>query len=423
MPFAARLFWPAIPCLLAGGLLVAAAAISPASAVSLLAVGSLAGSSAGADGDLSGLTGRLENGLAANILGGFGSSLAWAGGNSFIAVPDRGPNATAYNSGVDDTTSYIARFQTISMRLTASAGGGLTLTLTPTLTATTLLYSSTALNYGDGAGLGLPAGSAVNVPGKNYFTGRPDNFGTGSSTNPNNARLDPEGVRVSADGKSVFVSDEYGPYVYQFDRATGERLRAFALPAHLTIANLSPKGSIEISGNVSGRTTNKGMEGLAITLDGKTLVGIMQAALLQDDVLKAGGKTVLRIVTVDIAGAIDVTATNGTDAAKVAVAKTEFVDLVTLLVADGVTAANVPSKIEGVAIGDDVIVDGVSKHTLWITNDNDFVPGSAGPNQFYVLGFDQSDLGGTVLTQQAMPEPATLAILGVGLLAGADWSG
>ena len=33
----------------------------------------------------------------------------------------------------------------------------------------------------------------------------------------------------------------------------------------------------EIPGNTSGRTDNKGMEGLAITPDGKTLVGILQA--------------------------------------------------------------------------------------------------------------------------------------------------
>ncbi len=35
--------------------------------------------------DLSGLTGTLENGVAANTLGGIGSGLIWAGGNTFIA--------------------------------------------------------------------------------------------------------------------------------------------------------------------------------------------------------------------------------------------------------------------------------------------------------------------------------------------------
>ena len=57
---------------------------------------------------------------------------------------------------------------------------------------------------------------------------------------------------------------------------------AQAPAANLDIANLSPRVNDEIANNSSGRTTNKGMEGLAITPDGKTLVGFMQAALLQD---------------------------------------------------------------------------------------------------------------------------------------------
>ena len=54
-------------------------------------------------------------------------------------------------------------------------------------------------------------------------------------------------------------------------------------------------GNDEITLNTVGRVANKGMEGLAITPDGKTLVGIMQAPLLQD------ASKQLRIVTVDIA--------------------------------------------------------------------------------------------------------------------------
>ena len=68
-------------------------------------MGSLSASAAGSFADLSGLTGALENGLAGNLLGGLGSSLAWAGGNTFVAAPDRGPNATPYNSLVDDHLS------------------------------------------------------------------------------------------------------------------------------------------------------------------------------------------------------------------------------------------------------------------------------------------------------------------------------
>lgn len=114
-----------------------------------LANGTISGSGAGANVDLSGLNGPLENGLPGNILGGIGSGLAYAGGNTFLATPDRGPNATVYNAFVDDTTSYISRFQTLSLSLTAnSAGTGLPFGLTAALTGTTLLSSPTALNYG-----------------------------------------------------------------------------------------------------------------------------------------------------------------------------------------------------------------------------------------------------------------------------------
>ena len=452
----------------------------------LLAIGSLTGSSAGANVDLSGLTGLLENGLPGNVLGGMGSGLAWAGGNTFLAAPDRGPNATAYNSAIDDTSSYIARYQTIQMTLAPSGGAGLPFTLTPNLTATTLLSSPTPLTYGSGAGLGnkidgtTPIGSgapSINTPTANYFTGRSDNYGPGNSLNTNNARLDPEGIRVSADGKSVFVSDEYGPYVYQFDRSTGQRIRSFTLPGNLAVANLNPIGAKEgafnattnPTGNTSGRVFNKGMEGLAITPDGKSLVGIMQAPLIQDAAVSASSK-LLRIVVIDIATgatkeygyllttgsgvseivainnneflvderdgkglgdgtaavvkqffkidlstATDITGLNGAAAAAAAVSKTLVVDFKNLLNANSIASTNIPSKIEGLAFGQDITLNGNALHTLWVANDNDFVPGTSGPNNFYVLGLTDADLGAT-FQAQTVPEPTTLAILGAGLL-------
>src|SRR5450830_925990 len=444
----------------------------------LLAIGSLkAGGS-----DLSTATaGLLENGVAGNSLGGMGSGLAWAGGSTFLATPDRGPNAVAYNPLVDDTASYIARFQTVSMGLTANtSGAGLKFNLTPTLTNTTLLSSPTALVYGTGAlgtgtvngvnytlANGTPALNAVN--GTNYFPGRSDGFDpTKSSANPNNARLDPESIRLANDGKSVFISDEYGPYIYQFDRASGQRIASFALPGNLAVSNLSAKGDTEISGNTIGRVANKGMEGLAITPDGKTLVGIMQAPLEQDT------NKVVRIVTVDIAsgttheyayqlttgsgvseivalsatqflvderdgkglgdgtkaavkqvfkidltGAQDVTNLTG-DLSTKAVSKTVFIDLVAALKNFGISADNIPAKIEGMAFGDDVMVEGVLNHTLYIANDNDFLT-SSGDNNFYVFGITDADLRAVnaSYTAQAIaqvPEPMSVALVCLGLM-------
>lgn len=458
----------------------------PATAAPMyLATGTLSGSSAGANVDLSGLTGKLENGLPGNILGGIGSGLAYAGGNTFIATPDRGPNATAYNPLVDDTTSYISRFQTLALSLTANtSSGGLPFGVTATLTGTTLLSSPTGLNYGTGAGLGTridgtPLGSGApvqNSAGTYYFTGRSDNYAAGSSTNPANARFDPESVRVSNDGKSVFVSDEYGPYVRQFDRTTGSLIKTFTLPGNLAVANLSPNGDTEIAGNPVGRVANKGMEGLAITPDGKTLVGIMQAPLEQDpakfvrivtiDVasgttheygyklttgsgvsdivaindheflvderdgkgLGDGSKAVVKqVFRIDLAGAADITALSGTAASSattVTKTVTPFLDLVAALTAAGLTPAQIPAKIEGLSFGQDVTYNGTLLHTLFIANDNDFVPGTAGQNQFYVFGFTDADLPGFVAQQLsgAVPEPATWGMMlfgfaGIGALA------
>src|SRR5262249_42438698 len=118
------------------------------------------------------------------------------------------------------------------------------------------------------------------------------------STNPGNARFDTEGVRVSGDRRHVYISDEYGPYVYEFDRRTGVRTRAFALPGKFAVAVQSAKGATEISGNASGRVANKGMEGLAITPDGRHLVGAMQSPLLQDGGTATGQN--VRLVKIDV---------------------------------------------------------------------------------------------------------------------------
>src|SRR5712671_2909938 len=91
--------------------------------------------------------GPLENGAPGNRLGGIGSGLTYLGGTIFLALPDRGPNATAYNPLVDDTTSYINRFHTFNLSLaqTYDPASGLPFTLTPMLLDTTLLSSPTEL--------------------------------------------------------------------------------------------------------------------------------------------------------------------------------------------------------------------------------------------------------------------------------------
>lgn len=435
--------------------------------VKLIAVGSLTESRAGSFADLSGQTQLLENGVRANELGGMGSAITYASGNTFLALPDRGPNAVPFDSLIDDTVTYINRFHTITMDLDPNTSGtGLPYTLTPRLRATTLLWSLTPLVYGSGDGLGVGSG----VPSKNNFfqhflTGRSDGFNPNrNSGDPNDARFDTEGIRLSNDGRSIFISDEYGPYIYEFDRLTGLRLRSFRLPDNFYVPNLFPVGNTEIADNVVGRTANKGMEGIAITPDGRTLVGIMQNSLIQDANEGGAAAKLLRIVTLDIRsgrvthqfaysltsgtgvseilalnnheflvderdgkgrgdgsnakikqlfkidldGAVDVSDMDGTEAATHGVAKTLFLDIVPALTANGFATSNIPAKIEGISFGPDIRQGKTVLHTLWVGNDNDFletVPDPDGnqianPNQFFVFSFTDADLAGSKFVPQ-----------------------
>lgn len=417
--------------------------------ITLLAMGVLKGGGADGASDLSGLSGMLENGVAGNRFDGTGSGLAYAGGDVFLALPDRGPNAKPYNAAVDDTTSWVPRFHTLAMSLSPSPGP-LPFSVEAKLTSTTLLFSSTPLAYGDGAQAHLGAGApASNRAGVAYFSGRSDNFAPGSSSvATSNGRLDPEGIRIAGDGRSVFISDEYGPSLYQFDRKTGRRIASLSLPANLASPNLSPLGDVEIAGNEIGRTANKGMEGLAITPDGKLLLGAIQAALRQDAAVPASKKLVRlvaieiptgetreygymltegsgvseilainnheflvlerdggglgdknpavtkKLYRVDIAGAADIGGLDGAAASAAAIGKTEVLDIVKLLGAHGVAPAQVPSKIEGVAFGPDIVVSGKRLHTLYVMNDNDFRPDLAGADMIYAFGFADSDIPG-----------------------------
>ena len=134
-----------------------------------------------------------------------------------------------------------------------------------------------------------------------------------------------------------------------------------------------------------------------------------------------------QVWNVDIAGSADVSGLSG-QAALLAKAptKTLFLDIRAALNARGISDQMIPAKLEGLAFGDDVWVDGVQKHTLYLANDNDFLgtvkltDGSlfTYDNQFFVFGFDAADLGGSAFVPQeiaAVPEPETYTLMLAGL--------
>src|SRR6201988_1163745 len=227
--------------------------------------------------DKSGLTGNIcQAGTPANcvpkaILGGFGSDITYTGHDDvFLAAPDRGPF-----DGLTDIP-YIDRFY--FLHITTNVGEPF-----PNIT-TTMLDTRFFKNESNQLLVGA-AGSFV--AGNDFAT----------------LRFYPEGIRVSPDG-TFYVSDEYGPYIFQFDRQ-GHLLRRISLPAKYAIANPSCDPTAELLNNTSGRQANRGMEGLAISPDGRTLFGIMQNALLQDNALNPGTTDRIsvntRILRIDLA--------------------------------------------------------------------------------------------------------------------------
>lgn len=103
--------------------------------------------------------------------------------------------------------------------------------------------------------------------------------------------IDSEGVVLNRDG-SFFISDEYGPYIYRFS-PQGRMLGAIRPPdafiprraGHDSFSsnNPGPGESAPVPANPeTGRQNNQGLEGLALTLDGKFLVAILQSATRQD---------------------------------------------------------------------------------------------------------------------------------------------
>jgi len=133
----------------------------------------------------------------------------------------------------------------------------------------------------------------------------------------------------------------------------------------------------------------------------------------------AAVKKLFKIDLNDVA-AKEITGKSG-DLSAFAVPKSEFLDIRKTLVDAGIGITNqlIPAKIEGISFGQDVTINGAAFHTLWVTNDNDFVSVVAGASQFFVYAVSDADLGTTFQAQAiaAVPEPGGYALMAAGLAA------
>jgi hypothetical protein len=357
--------------------------------------------------DKSGLTDVLQGNVPHNQLGGL-SSLEYSGrDNVYYALPDRGPG--------DGSARYHCRWQMIELKPpvgSGSSGSG-------RVVGTTLLWAK------DGKPL-IGASTAFDP-----------------KSSDRNHRFDPEAIRLGPTG-SLYISDEYGPYIYEFD-STGHQIRALDVPARYSIAHPSASKEEEVANNHSGRVANAGFESLATSTDGKRVYALIQLPLLQDSQRTKKGKTkglncrlleitlangatreflypledagtrtcemlaiddhrflvierdskggqdaaFKKIFKIDIDGASDISAIDALPPKKLPkgvkpVRKSVFIDL--LEARYGLAGPKLAEKQEGLAWGPP-LADG--RKLLWVCVDNDFKPGR--PCDFYAFAIRQND--------------------------------
>jgi hypothetical protein len=207
--------------------------------------------------DLSGLKDDVIPGFPHARLGGFGSAIDYTGtGDRYVAAADRGP--------IDGGAMFRDRLQFFEITIRP----GQTPAVTVQHTGTAMLTS----------GFRTPAGT----PG--WFVGA-----AGAKESAPSAmmpRYDPEGVRL-ASPSTIIVSDEYGPFIDEFDLA-GRHLRRLPVPPRFLCRATSADPADELPPrNAGGRQPNRGFEGLAISPDRSRAVAILQSPLLQDGALDA----------------------------------------------------------------------------------------------------------------------------------------
>lgn len=360
--------------------------------------------------DRSGLTDTLAGDIPHNRLGGI-SAIEFTGiDHEYVLIPDRGP--------ADGATAYRCRFHILKLEVDA----GQTPSITATIQGTTLLHDESGRNL-------VGAASAFDKDQDKAL------------------RFDPEGVRIDRHGK-LFMSDEYGPSVYEFSEA-GKRTAILKVPPRFKIARLSATATEESSQNTSGRQPNGGLEGLAIIPGGAKLFASMQRPLIQDSrennegdkrlgtntriiefdlargttreflyplddtrngvseilainsheflVLERDGKggqeaVCKKIFKVDLAGATDICQReslpdDGVPAGVTAARKSPFLDMLSPKFA--LAGSSFPEKIEGLAFGPD-LADG--RRLLVVAVDNDFV--AEKPILLHAFAIDREDLPG-----------------------------
>ncbi|MFE1745645.1 esterase-like activity of phytase family protein [Coleofasciculus sp. H7-2] len=230
----------ALSCSLAISVVSIAANTTSAYAVSLVNNLTIPGNST----DLSPLNGGM-GGANVNRLALFSDLYYDRYQNVYYSLPDRGPGG-----GV---ISYNTRIQKFSLDVDPNTGAISNFKLLDTI-----LFTKNGKNF-NGLNPSL-LNSDAGVLGLSF---------------------DPEGFAVAPNG-NFYVSDEYGPSVYEFS-SDGSFIRAFKTPENIIPKVGSSSNYVDGQGTItSGRQDNRGFEGLTLSPDGTKLYAILQDALVNE---------------------------------------------------------------------------------------------------------------------------------------------
>ncbi|KAH6866262.1 outer membrane autotransporter [Thelonectria olida] len=244
-----------------------------------------------------------------------GSSIALASwskkGSSYegtlYGLPDRGWNTNG-------TVNFQARIHEFTVTLTLASGATVDNPAPPNVA---FVYKDTILLTGpDGkptTGLdadqtgGLKYSGFPILPAATYSG---DGFG-GDGPGGKRVTIDSEALVLAEDG-GFWISDEYGPYIYKFDKKG--KMQAAVAPPHALLPLRNDTVSFSSSNPplynpdqvpvpsdpTQGRQNNQGFEGMTASPDGKSLWVLLQSAALQDGGVKKSARRYTRLLEYSI---------------------------------------------------------------------------------------------------------------------------
>ncbi|QBJ88421.1 esterase-like activity of phytase family protein [Chryseobacterium gleum] len=205
------------------------------------------------------------------INGGFGSGAAAhpTRKGEFYVITDRGPN-----TDFQDGKKFLApNFTPTIMHFKINADGNIEV----------IKYIKLKNPFGQPIS-GLPNPAGMGSTGETAYDASGNVLGT------DKYGLDSESIVAAADG-TFWVSDEYGPHIvhYSADGMEMERISPVGVDT----------GPRKLPAVLAKRRANRGMEGLCMAPDGRTLVGTIQSMMYVPSKALATNKTLTRIVTFD----------------------------------------------------------------------------------------------------------------------------